>query len=99
MYSIHTSRTARKLIKLASLGLAGLLAGLLAGCSEVPPHTVVNTSYANADTALEFDGSQLPPNLDSVSIPPLKRAPSARRLEEGNQQPIVPAPATSLYGS
>lgn len=99
MHSKHTSRTARRLIKLASLGLAGLLAGLLAGCSEVPPHTVVNTSYASADTALQFDGSQLPPNLDSVSIPPLKRAPSARRLEEDNVQPVQPTPATSLYGS
>ena len=99
MSSKHTSRTTRKLLKLASLGLAGLIAGLLAGCSETPPHTVINTSYANADTALTFDGSQLPPNLDSVRIPPLKHAPSARRLEEENVQPSQPAPAPSLYGS
>ncbi len=99
MSSKHTFRTTRRLLKLASLGLAGLIAGLLAGCSEAPPHTVVNTSYANADTALKFDDSQLPPNLDSVRIPPLKRAPSPRRLEEGNTQPGQPAPAPSLYGS
>ncbi|GGA74885.1 hypothetical protein GCM10011507_27830 [Edaphobacter acidisoli] len=99
MSSKYTSRTARRLIKLASLGLAGLLAGLLAGCSETPPHTIVNTSYANADTALNFDGSQLPPNLDSVRIPPLKNAPSARRLEEDNLQPTQPASTPHLYGS
>lgn len=99
MSSKHTFRTTRRLLKLASLGLAGLIAGLLAGCSETPPHTVVNTSYANADTALKFDGSQLPPNLDSVKIPPLRHAPSARRLEEGNTQSNQSVPDPSLYGS
>ena len=91
----NTARTARRLIKIASLGLAGLLAG----CSDAPPRTIVNTSYASADTAVRFDGSRLPPNLDSVSIPPLKHAPSARRLEEGSVKPSEPAPNTSLYGS
>lgn len=99
MSSKHTSRTTRRLIKLASLGLAGLIAGLLAGCSDAPPRTIVNTSYANADTAVQFDPGQLPPNLDSVSIPPLKHAPSPRRLEEGSIQPSQPASTTSLYGS
>lgn len=91
--------TTRRLLKVASLGLAGLIAGLLAGCSDAPPHTIVNTSYASSDTALKFDGSQLPANLDSVSIPPLKHAPSARRLEEGNIRADQPTPSTSLYGS
>lgn len=99
MSSKPKPRTARRLIKLASLGLAGLIAGLLAGCSDAPPHTIVNTSYATADTAIRYDGSHLAPNLDSVSIPPLKHAPSARRLEEGSVQPGQPAPSTSLYGS
>lgn len=95
----NTARTARRLIKIASLGLAGLLAGLLAGCSDAPPRTIVNTSYASADTAVRFDGSQLPANLDSVKIPPLKHAPSARRLEEGSVKLSQPAPDASLYGS
>lgn len=99
MSSKHTSRTAIRLLKLASLGLAGLIAGLLAGCSDAPPRTIVNTSYANADTAVQFDPDQLPDNLDSVSIPPLKRAPSARRLEEGSIRPSQPDLATSLHGS
>lgn len=96
--SKNNSRTARRLIKVASLGLAGLIAGLLAGCSDAPPRTIVNTSYANADTAVHFDASRLPPNLDSVSIPPLKHAPSARRLEEGSVHTAQPA-EVSLYGS
>lgn len=99
MSSKHTSRTTRRLIKLASLGFAGLLAGLLAGCSDAPPRTIVNTSYANVDTAVQFDPSQLPPNLDSVSIPPMKDAPSARRLEEASPQPDQPAPADTFSGS
>lgn len=95
----NTTRTARRLIKLASLGLAGLIAGLLAGCSDAPPRTIVNTSYASADTAVRYDASHLPPNLDSVSIPPLRHAPSARRLEEGSVKASQPAPQSSLYGS
>ena len=95
----NTARTARRLIKVDSLGLAGLLAGLLAGCSDAPPRTIVNTSYESADTAVRFDGSRLPPNLDSVKIPPLKRAPSARRLEEGAVKTSEPASSASLYGS
>jgi uncharacterized lipoprotein len=99
MPSKPPSRTARRLIKLASLGLAGLIAGLLSGCSSAPPHTVVNTSYTSADTAIRFDESRLPPNLDSVKIPPLKHAPSARRLMEGTVRPGQSASSRSLYGS
>jgi hypothetical protein len=36
MSVLHPSRTTRRLLKIASLGLAGLLAGLLAGCSANP---------------------------------------------------------------
>lgn len=99
MPSTRLPHTTRRLFKLASLGLAGLLAGLLAGCSDAPPRTIVNTSYAGADTAVRFDGSQLPPNLDAVRVPPLKHAPSTRRLEDGSVKLDQPAPNTSLYGS
>jgi hypothetical protein len=34
MSLLHPSRTTRRLLKLASLGLAGRLAGLLTGCSS-----------------------------------------------------------------
>jgi hypothetical protein len=36
MSVLHPSHTTRRLLKIASLGLAGLLAGLLAGCSANP---------------------------------------------------------------
>jgi hypothetical protein len=81
MSSKHTSRTVRRLIKLASLGLAGLLAGLLAGCSA-SPRTIGMTSYA--DSAAQLHSTTLPENLDLTSIPALRHAPSARRLEYGS---------------
>ena len=34
MSVLHPSRITRRLLKIASLGLAGLLAGLLSGCSS-----------------------------------------------------------------
>lgn len=99
MPSTRPSHTTRRLIKIASLGLAGLLAGLLAGCSDAPPRTIVNTSYAASDTAVRFDGSRLPPNLDAVRVPPLKHAPSTRRLDDGSVKLNQPPSNASLYGS
>ena len=83
MSSKHTNRTARRLLKLASLGLAGLLAGLLAGCSA-SPKTVGMTSCAYGASTGQLDSVNLPHTLDSRSIPPLRHSPSTRRLEAGS---------------
>ncbi|MEO6982557.1 MAG: hypothetical protein ABI072_05520 [Edaphobacter sp.] len=83
MSSKHTNRTARRILKLASLGLAGLLAGLFAGCSS-SPKAVSTTSSAYVTSTDQFESSNLPETLDSNSIPPLRHPPSARRLEAGS---------------
>jgi hypothetical protein len=83
MSSKRTSRTARRLIKLASLGLAGLLAGLLAGCFDAPK-TVSSTVPYMETTDQPASGSALPPSLDATAVPALRHAPSARRLQYGS---------------
>jgi len=82
-------RTTRRLLKLASLGLAGLLAGLLSGCNaspDVPANTYTSDSSANR--------SDLPDSLDARQIPALRHPPSARRLQNGslrvNGEPHLP---------
>jgi hypothetical protein len=60
MSLLHPSRVTRRLIKLASFGLAGLLAGLLSGCSS-DSHPLLShndtdwqtsSTYASATAAL-----------------------------------------------
>ncbi|NYF90570.1 hypothetical protein RBB79_13255 [Tunturiibacter empetritectus] len=72
-------RTARRLLKVASLGLAGLLAGLLSGCNateDINSTNISSTSYSWS--------THLPKSLDSVQVPPLRHAPSTRRLQGGS---------------
>jgi hypothetical protein len=85
MPSLPVSRLTRRLVKLASLGLAGLLAGLLSGChsystddSSTPPATTWEFTPATTPDA------NLPPSLDAIQIPALHHPPSARRLEYGS---------------
>ena len=75
MPSPTARRTARRLLKVASLGLAGLLAGLLSGCNatEDTPSNISSSSYTWS--------THLPKSLDSVQVPPLRHAPSTRRLQ------------------
>jgi len=81
--SRHSSRTAHRIIQLAALGFAGLLAGLLSGCSA-SPKTIGMTSYAYSSTQdPQAQPPTLPVSLDANSIPPLRHQPSARRLEYG----------------
>jgi hypothetical protein len=73
MSSLTARRTARRLLKVASLGLAGLLAGLLSGCNAT-----------NISTTTYTWSTHLPKSLDSVQVPPLRHAPSTRRLQTGS---------------
>jgi hypothetical protein len=60
------NRTARRLLKVAGLGAAGLLAGFLAGCSRTPAPTLTASHHIE--------------NLEDKSIPDLRHAPVAHRV-------------------
>ncbi len=82
---LPASRTKRLLIKVASLGLAGFLAGLFAGCNASnPSNTRLSSNPAVSDTFPEAQSSQLPQSLDATQIPALRHPPSARRLQLGS---------------
>ena len=92
MAFLPASRTKRRLFKIASLGLAGLLAGLLSGCTD-SPDTVVSTPYAhvssyslnNADANADAEAqpATLPRSLDETQIPALRHPPTSRSLQYG----------------
>ncbi|MBB5342892.1 hypothetical protein [Tunturibacter empetritectus] len=79
MPSSTARRTARRLLKVASLGLAGLLAGLLSGCNATEDATPTNISSTTYTWS-----THIPKSLDSVQVPPLRHAPSTRRLQGGS---------------
>jgi hypothetical protein len=95
MSFLPASRTKRNLFKIASLGLAGLLAGLLAGCSETPettvnvPHTPTSTGPATVDASLETKPSfRLPKSIEATQIPALRHPPSSRSLQYGSARTV-----------
>jgi hypothetical protein len=76
MNFLPASRTKRNLLKIASLGLAGLIAGLLSGCNGT----------ANASVATNRSGDrnpQLPTSIEATQIPALRHPPSSRSLQVG----------------
>jgi hypothetical protein len=79
----------RRLVKLASLGLAGLLAGLLAGC------TSSSASYDTATYSPSANLSTMPPkSLESTRIPEIKRPPVPHHMQSwpshyGQTPPVV----------
>jgi hypothetical protein len=95
MAFLPASRTKRNLFKIASLGLAGLLAGLLSGCTDSPDTTAVNAPYThltsdslNPDSSAATQPNRLPESLDATQIPALKHPPSARRLQYGSVRTV-----------
>jgi hypothetical protein len=90
-----SSRLTRRLLKLASLGLAGLLAGLLSGCTvsstdarESPaPRTSSDWEFTSS-TIPNAPHSTLPQSIDARQIPALHHPPSARRLQQGDLTPV-----------
>jgi hypothetical protein len=85
-------RTTRRLLKLASLGLAGLLAGLLSGCNASPAAPA--DTFVSSDSGSAANRPNLPDSLDARQIPALRHPPSARRLQAGSLritgEPVVP---------
>lgn len=76
MSSSQPKSLTRRLFKLASLGLAGLLAGLLAGCTASP---------APFDTASYTHTTNLPAtppkSVESTRIPEIKRPPAPHHMQ------------------
>ena len=82
-----TARITRRLVTLASLGLAGLIAGLLAGCSSSPraaanppsPSTITweftTATTPTAPRSIPYD------SIDARQTPSLHHPPSTRRLQ------------------
>jgi hypothetical protein len=90
MAFLPVSRTKRNLFKIASLGLAGLLAGLLAGCTDFPeissttPYTHVSSESLTPEVPSTDQTARLPESLDATRIPPLHHTPSSRSLQQGS---------------
>jgi hypothetical protein len=92
MSFLPSSRTKRRLLKVASLGLAGLIAGLFSGCTDSPdssatnvttPYTRVATDSLSPEASTEAQPAPLPQSLDATQIPALHHQPSARHLQYG----------------
>jgi len=94
MHFLPASRTKRNLIKIASLGLAGLLAGLLSGCNDSPNRTdaSVNAPARIAGDSLTPDAglqpAHLPNSIEATQIPALRHPPSTRRLQLGSVRTV-----------
>jgi hypothetical protein len=95
MSFLPASSTRRRLFKLASLGLAGLLAGLLSGCNDSPdttvstPYTHIASESLSSDASSEAQPSHLPPShlprsIEATQIPALRHPPSSRSLQYGS---------------
>jgi hypothetical protein len=86
--SFLPSRTRRRLLKVASLGLAGLIAGLLSGCNSADASVRTQKPQIAGDplasaTSAGIQPSQLPSSLDATQIPALRHPPSTRHLQYG----------------
>ncbi len=96
MSFLPASRTKRNLFKIASLGLAGLLAGLLSGCSSADA-SIRTSRPQTATDSLSPDGSvaqstELPKNIEATQIPALRHPPSARRVGSAHTVSQTAAP-------
>jgi hypothetical protein len=93
MPSFAAGHTKRNLFKLASLGLAGLLAGLLTGCNTLIPSS--NNQSQNVYSEYFRPTSSLPESLDATQIPALHHPPSSRRLQIGSLHTVSQSVATN----
>jgi hypothetical protein len=96
MSFLPSSRTKRRLLKVASLGLAGLIAGLLSGCSSADASVRTSKPQVASDPATQTD--QLPKSLDQTQIPALRHPPSTRHLQYGMVQTSSPATMPNGHG-
>ncbi len=87
MHCLPASRTKRRLMKIASLGLAGFLAGLLAGCNDTPKTAARNSTEISTDS----QRTQLPQSIEATQIPALRHPPSSRSLQLGTVRTVSQA--------
>jgi hypothetical protein len=85
MPSPKAARTTRRLLKIASLGIAGLIVGLLSGCSSSSPNSVSLATYTQPNS-LSFNSNGFTPNylpgsLYSHPTPSLRHPPAPHRIE------------------
>lgn len=81
MPSRKPARTARRLLKVASLGLAGLIAGLLAGCSS---DSLARFSAWRSSS--DLTATRRLQNLDYRRPPEIRRAPVPHRTQPATSQ-------------
>jgi hypothetical protein len=96
MPSPKAARTTRRLLKLASLGLAGLLAGLLGGCSSSPAASSVAT-YTQPHSLDGLSHSYTPASLYTHPVPDLRHPPIPHRIESWADR--TPRPVSSPFTS
>jgi hypothetical protein len=93
MSFLPASRTKRNLFKIASLGLAGLLAGLLSGCTDsqestTTPYTHLSSDSLSSDASAPTKSSQLPKSIEATQIPALRHPPTSRSLQYGSVRTV-----------
>jgi hypothetical protein len=89
MSFLPSSRTKRRLLKVASLGLAGLIAGLLSGCNSADASTrAPKPQLASDSLSPDAQSAQLPRSLDQTQIPALRHPPSTRHLQYGTVRTV-----------
>jgi hypothetical protein len=81
MPSPKTARTASRLLKLASLGLVGHLAGLLSGCFSSPAPSSSLATYTQPHSLDGLSRTYQPGSLFTRSIPDLRHPPAPHRIE------------------
>jgi hypothetical protein len=87
MSFLPKSRTKRRLIKVASLGLAGLLAGLLSACND----TQAPAASSRSEISTGAQSNPLPPSIEATQIPALRHPPSSRSLQLGTVHTVSQA--------
>jgi hypothetical protein len=85
MSSRKPARTTRRLLKVATLGIAGLVAGFLTGCSS----SDAAMRFSNVRSSDTLTATRRLENLDYRRTPEFRRAPSPHR------QPIAPQRSSS----
>jgi hypothetical protein len=97
MPSPKAARTTRRILKLASLGIAGLLVGLLSGCTSAPTSSNVAT-YTQPST-LDFNSTAHQPlNPFIHPVPDLKHPPAPHKIESWADRTPRPVSAFPIQG-
>jgi hypothetical protein len=94
MSFLPASRTKRNLFKIASLGLAGLLAGLLSGCNSADASVRAPKTHIPDSLSPDAYGTPtaLPKSIEATQIPALRHPPSARRVGSAHTVSQTAAP-------